>query len=108
MDENDEPTTYLGYKGYSIKKKFFSNEEQQLLRKELMVKAFVPKSSPVQPTPFPVYRESNKKIYIPRYYGTEMYGPPDAFEIDDGDDVSLNFKGSDSLHISFKNLPLRD
>ena len=94
MEEEDEPTTYLGYKGYSIKKKYFSVEEQRLLRKELMVKAFVPKSSPVQPEPFPVYRESNKKIYIPRYYGNEMYGPPDAFEIDDGDEISLQFKGS--------------
>ena len=39
MCDEDEPTTYLGYKGYSIKKKYFSVEEQRLLRKELMVKA---------------------------------------------------------------------
>ena len=39
-----------------------------------MVKAFVPKSSPdLQPEPFPVYRESNKKIYVPRYYGNDVW-----------------------------------
>ena len=41
MSDEDESTTYLGYKGYSIKKKYFSVEEQRLLRKELMVKPFV-------------------------------------------------------------------
>ena len=41
MSEDDESTTYLGYKGYSIKKKYFSVEEQSLLRNELMVKPFV-------------------------------------------------------------------
>ena len=94
MNEDDEATTYLGYKGYSIRKKYFSVEEQSLLRNELMVKPFVPKSSPVQPEPFPVYRESGKKIYVPRYYGREMYGPPDAIEIDEGLQINLNFKGS--------------
>ena len=66
MTDYDEPATYLGYKGYSIKKKYFSVEEQRLLRNELMVKPFVPKSSPIQPEPFPVYRESNNKIYVPQ------------------------------------------
>ena len=33
MDEDEESTTYLGYKGYSIKKKFISVEEQRLLKK---------------------------------------------------------------------------
>ena len=59
-----------------------------------MVKPFVPKSSPIQPEPFPVYRESNKKIYVPRYYGNEMYGPPDAIEIDEGENININFKGA--------------
>ena len=89
MSDEDESTTYLGYKGYSIKKKYFSVEEQRLLRKELMVKPFVPKSSPIQPEPFPVYRESSKKIYVPRYYGNEMYGPPDAIEINEGENICL-------------------
>ena len=94
MNEDDEATTYLGYKGYSIRKKYFSVEEQSLLRNELMVKPFVPKSSPIQPEPFPVYRESGKKIDVRRYYGTGMYGPPGVIEQAEGTNMSVNFKGS--------------
>ena len=59
---DDEIATYLGYKGYTIKKENLSVEEQELIRKELTVKPFVPKSSLSQPTPFPIYRESQKKM----------------------------------------------
>ena len=45
MINEEEIATYLGMKGYSIKKENISVEEQQLIRKELMVKPFVPKSS---------------------------------------------------------------
>ncbi len=41
MDE--EIATYLGPKGYSIKKEHITIQEQELIRKELTVKAFVPK-----------------------------------------------------------------
>ena len=51
---------YLGAKGYSIFKECLTIEEQELIRRELTVKAFVPKSCINQPNPFPVYRESKK------------------------------------------------
>ena len=73
----DEIATYIGYKGYSIYKENISVEEQQMLRKELNVKPYVPKSSLIKPQPFPVYRESAYKIYLPRYYGYNNYGEPD-------------------------------
>ena len=48
-------TTYLCPKGYTIYKDYLSIEEQQFIRTELNVKAFVPKSiSKIEP--FPVYR----------------------------------------------------
>ena len=64
---------YLGYQGYSIFKETLTVEQQHAIRKELMVNAHIPKS-PVQPAPFPVYRESLLKIYVPRYFGMERYG----------------------------------
>ena len=89
----DEIATYLGPKGYSIKKENITVQEQELIRKELTVKAFVPKTSISQPTPFPVYRESPNKIYVPRYYGLKTYGEPDAIKIKDGDDINIPFAG---------------
>ena len=92
MDE-DEIATYIGYKGYTIYKENISVEEQQMLRKELNVKPFVPKSSLIKPQPFPVYRESKSKLYVPRFYGLEVYGEPDDMVINEGKKIKVKFKG---------------
>ena len=90
---DDDIATYIGYKGYTIYKENISVEEQQMLRKELNVKPYVPKSSLIKPQPFPVYRESKSKLYVPRFYGMEVYGEPDDELIDEGKKINVNFKG---------------
>ncbi len=92
-DSTQVVATYLGQKGYTILKKFISIEEQHKIRKELNVKPFVPKTSISQPNPFPVYRESNKKIYVPRFYGIDTYGVSDENRLQYGDDIDVAFKG---------------
>ena len=87
-----EVATYLGQKGYSIYKENICVKEQQFIRDELMVRAYVPKS-PVQPPPFPIYRESSSKIYIPRFFGIETYGEPDELHFTNGDSIHLSFNG---------------
>ena len=91
--DDDDIATYIGWKGYTIYKKNISVQEQQMLRKELNVKPFVPKSSLSKPQPFPVYRESKNKIYVPIFYGMEVYGEPDEIRIDDGKKINVSFKG---------------
>ena len=84
---------YLGYQGYSIFKETLSVEQQHAIRKELMVNAHIPKS-PVQPAPFPVYRESLLKIYVPRYFGMERYGSSNIEnKIAPGHKIALKFAG---------------
>ena len=83
---------YLGYQGYSIFKDTLSVEEQHAIRKELMVHAHIPKS-PVQPAPFPVYRESLLKLYVPRYFGMERYGSKIENKLAPGDKIALKFAG---------------
>lgn len=91
--KNDENySTYLGEKGYSIFKECLSVEEQHYIRKELTVKPFIPKS-PIQPAAFPIYLESPLKLYIPRYFGIETYGPPDRILIHPGKDIHVDFNG---------------
>ena len=90
---SDEVATYLGQKGFTIKKENISIQEQQLIRKELNVKPYVPKSSLVKPPAFPIYRESKNKFYVPRFYGIETYGEPDADIMNEGKDININFKG---------------
>ena len=54
-------STYLGQKGYTIYKESLDVAEQILIRKELEVSPWVPKSSFHKPPSFPIYRESKKK-----------------------------------------------
>ena len=90
---NEEVGTYLGQKGYTIYKECTSVEQQQFIRNALNVKPFVPKS-PVQPPSFPIYRESNNKLYLPRHFGIENYGVPDDMRLPPGTPIDVSFNGS--------------
>ena len=85
-------TTYLGPKGYTIYKEHISIQEQQFIRTELNVKPYVPKSMG-KIEPFPIYRESHKKFYVPRYFGESIYGEVDEVRIPDPIPIHLEFKG---------------
>jgi superfamily II DNA or RNA helicase len=91
-NHDDNYSTYLGEKGYSIFKECLSVEEQHYIRNELIMKPFIPKS-PIQPTPFPIYLESPLKLYMPRYFGLDTYGEPDRILIQPGNNISLSFEG---------------
>ena len=84
--------SYLGKKGYSIYKKDLTNKEQIYIKKELTVKPYLPKS-PIQPEPFPVYRESPQKMYLPRHFGVEHFGDVTENKLPLGDDIHLDFAG---------------
>ena len=92
QETTENYSTYLGEKGYSIFKECLSVEEQHYIRKELTVKPFIPKS-PIQPNPFPIYLESPLKLYMPRYFGMDTYGPPDKILIHPGNEIALQFSG---------------
>ncbi len=86
--------TYLGNKGYTILKNELSIKHQLALKEMLMVKPYVP-GSPVQvQKTFPAYRESDKKLYVPRYFGEEIFGPAKSAKISEGDDINLTFQGT--------------
>ena len=86
--------TYLGNKGYTILKSELSIKHQLALKEMLMVKPYVP-GSPVQlQKTFPAYRESDKKMYVPRYFGEEIFGPAKTIKITEGDNIDLKFQGA--------------
>jgi superfamily II DNA or RNA helicase len=87
--------TYLGQKGYTILKKELSLEQQHFIRTELTAKPYTPGSpcAGSQIHTFPVYRESNNKFYIPRYYGETHFGKPKESKISEGNDIDINFAG---------------
>jgi len=87
--------TYLSHRGYGIEKQ--NNEELiEKLKKELTVS---PKINPMmintEESSFPVYRENDKKIYLPRCYGLSKFGIPDINQLKDGEDCpNLIFAGT--------------
>ena len=88
---------YLGKKGYTIPKSILREDDLYNLYEELKVK---PESANIlygvamDDSTFPVYRENDKKIYIPRFFGIERYGMPHRSEITKGESISLDFPKS--------------
>ena len=75
--------SYLGQKGYTIPKSILPPEELKILYEELTITPVIecPISGTPTPPPVPVFKENEKKIYIPRFYGVERYGLPSKSEI---------------------------
>jgi superfamily II DNA or RNA helicase len=86
---------YLGKQGYTVPKSALTNEDLEFLKKDLFLKPEIQGAGmyggPATDTAFPVYRESDKKIYIPRFYGVERYGEPHKSEIEAGMDIAVPF-----------------
>ena len=93
---NDTPkilNTYIGQKGYTLVKKEMTQSQVDIIRKELFVRPRVP-GAPVPTTGgFKVYRESNNKYYVPRYFGEEYFGKAKKYKVSEGDEVNLVFHG---------------
>jgi len=90
--EDVRKSAYLGKKGYTIPKSVISKEDEDNLREELHVKPFVFGSNQnTDVGAFHVFRENTNKFYIPRFYGIKRYGLPDKSEIEEGDDIDVEF-----------------
>jgi len=94
--EKIQNESYLGKKGYTIPKNVLDEKDYEELKKELFVKPMMFNMNyggkdAVDTQSFPVYRESSKKIYIPRFYGIERYGIPQNEKLEAGDDICVHF-----------------
>jgi len=86
-------STYIGAKGYTIYKECLPLAEQRLIKEELTVRPYIPKS-PIQPPAYPVYRECAGKYYLPRFYGLKNYGEAEENRLPPGEDITVPFVGS--------------
>ena len=94
--ENIRTQSYLGKKGYTISKNILSTEELEFIKNDLFLKPEIPGGGYGMPgknddESFPVYRENDKKIYLHRCYGIELYGLPELSEIEPGMDITVPF-----------------
>jgi superfamily II DNA or RNA helicase len=93
---NNNLNSYLGQKGYTIIKKELSVEQQQKIRNDLTIKPYIGGAigNNNNQITYPAYRESDKKFYVPHYYGVETFGTPKKYTVCEGVSVDLEFNGT--------------
>jgi hypothetical protein len=64
----------------------------EFIKNELTVKPFT-QNSYAETKSFPIYQESEKKIYVPRCWGIKMFGYPKLLKISFGESINLTFNG---------------
>jgi superfamily II DNA or RNA helicase len=85
----------LSNKGYVIIKDEYSDKELKKIKKELNVSPYSPYQSKFSAPPsFPIYLESKRKLYLPRYWSLDNLGPPEKFCINEGTTIDIKFNGS--------------
>lgn len=92
--EHNKISKYLGSKGYSIAKKDISVSQQNKIRHECTIVPYCPPGSMKKPDPIKVYRESPKKMYMPRFYGIQEFGIYDMSNISKGKSIDIKFNGN--------------
>ena len=84
---------FIGKKGFILSKSFFEEEELNKIKNELQV---IPFSSMEygqnNEQPFKVYRENSTHLYIPKFFGINMFGNPDVNNIPNGKNIDIKFK----------------
>ena len=90
-----QDNAYMTYRGYTIPKSIMTEEDLNDLRTCLSIQpkeAFgMKKPVGLKPPPVVVYRENDKKIYIPRFFGTQRYGVPVNWHLEDGESIQVPF-----------------
>ena len=88
--KNKEVKYVLTKRGYSIIKEHLSIYELEQLKKDLLVKPYVNEEYGAAPEAYPIYLESEKKLFIPKHIGFKRFGEPDKIKLTKG-----NFKIDD-------------
>ena len=92
----EESRSSLTDRGYGLVKSALAPGELSELREELTVAPFVPKDFAVisKPKPFPVFQESERKIYVPKCYGLRRFGLPSRVQVPEGAPIQVSFAGA--------------
>ena len=84
---------YLNNRGYVVYKSEIDSKTQTKIINDLTVKPYIPKAMS-SVTPYPIYRESMQKYYLPRFYAIQLFGDDYVTKISKGMPIELSFKGS--------------
>jgi superfamily II DNA or RNA helicase len=90
-----EKRTVLTHLGYAIRKDGLKKEEVDTLRNTLTVAPKTNSKFGEVGDPFTIFQESKTRFYVPRMWGIQTYGEPEANILVEGSDLrsELEFKG---------------
>lgn len=97
LSSNKKPyNTILSRKGYSINKDFLTLTQIKKIKNDLTVSPISHIQFGNSNPPFKIYKESIKRIYIPKYYGISNFGNPelDKMKTNNIEDIHIDFNGS--------------
>ncbi len=85
--------TYIGKRGYIIRKGFLTPQQINEIKMELTVKPFVAADygGGESNDPFPIYLENENKLYVPKFYGVEKFGNAQINTVPPGKDINIDF-----------------
>lgn len=86
--------TFINRRGYVVSKEALSFNDIHSIKKELTVTPFIPETYKTNEVKIKVYLESEKRLYLPKYYGLQKFGPPNPNDNDDVENIHVEFKGS--------------
>ena len=83
--------SYIGKRGYIIRKKLYKESEINEIRSDLTVKPFTSNDYGAEEPPFKIYYENENKLYLPKFYAIKKLGEPQINILPEGKDIDVNF-----------------
>jgi superfamily II DNA or RNA helicase len=85
----------LSSSGYGILKSMLDDQRIKKIKDDLTMKPYKNFSMGDEEISFTIYRENEKRIYVPRYYGLQVFGLPtlNKIEITNSTECNLDFIG---------------
>jgi len=87
------PHKVLSRNGYLINTKKITKRKLTQVKKELTVKPIVHKDYSDEVPSYPIYKENNNSLCMPRYYGVKKFGKPNKILPLEGLKSKMKFKG---------------
>ena len=87
-------STMICRKGYGIDKIGLPESSIAQIKKELTVSPKIQGDYGAGPEEWPVYRQSPKRLYLPKFYAIDRFGDWNTNQLSEGEQIDLSFDGT--------------
>lgn len=88
----------LSHRGYSISKTGTTKKQLLKYKSDLTIIPYIEKEEYAHTAqPIKIYQETDKRLYVPRFYGAKTFGEPDTDKLTTTEPKKINFKHNINL-----------